>query len=29
LVYNNHRIFADAWVNWQSFIFAGDKKQEE
>lgn len=29
LVCNKHRIFADAWVNWQSFIFAGDKKQEE
>lgn len=29
MVFNNQHIFADAWVNWKSFIFAGDKKQEE
>jgi hypothetical protein len=29
ILYSTNRIFADVWVNWKTFIFPNDNKQEE
>lgn len=29
VVYNADKLFADVWVDWQDFIFAGDNKKEK